>query len=478
MRLRCRSGSESSDTRRSATEKFTTTRPLTLSLGASRYGSCRRFPVPIRTARGAIVNAAKKELPNNDWRKTSLRRPSTAAPDLPDNKVLDGARTDMAIEDLRRLGKQDEPFFLAMGYIRPHLAWVAPEKYWEMHDPAKLPVVEDPKITENTPRFALHNNSELSHYVDLIDMPKPWDDQTLSQEKARHLVHGYYACVSYVDAQIGRLLDALEEEEGLAEDTIVVLWSDHGWKLGEYRGWGKMTNYEIDARVPMIISARGMRAQFPTAGQRTDQLAELLDLFPTLCEMAQIDTPDFVDGKSLVPVLEDVNVAVHDHSVSQYYRRNSGRELMGYSIRTMTHRMIEWREFKTGELVVRELYDHQTDHSETTNLIDTAPESLVEELSTLLATTHPPVPLELVPEIHSETSDRKGKITFKNESDSVLLVSKVRRSGKRERPKQVVLGKSLNINGSVGLVFVVESSDGDTYEVHRISKTKQTVVIE
>ena len=435
------------------------------------------LPSPYPNGTGAIVKAAKKELPKNDWRKTSLRRPSTAAPDLPDNKVLDGARTDMAIEDLRRLGKQDEPFFLAMGYIRPHLAWVAPKKYWEMHDPAKLPVVEDPKITENTPRFALHNNSELSHYVDLIDMPKPWDDQTLSQEKARHLVHGYYACVSYVDAQIGRLLDALEEE-GLAEDTIVVLWSDHGWKLGKYRGWGKMTNYEIDARVPMIISARGMKAQFPTAGQRTDQLAELLDLFPTLCEMAQIDTPDFVDGKSLVPVLEDVNVAVHDHSVSQYYRRNDGNAVMGYSIRTMTHRMIEWREFKTGELVVRELYDHQTDHSETTNLIDTAPESLVEELSTLLATTHPPVPLELVPEIHSETSDRKGKITFKNESDSVLLVSKVRRSGKRERPKQVALGKSLNINGSVGLVFVVESSDGDTYEVHRISKTKQTVVIE
>ena len=435
------------------------------------------LPSPYPNGTGAIVNAAKKELSKNDWRKTSLRRPSTAAPDLPDNKVLDGARTDMAIEDLRRLGKQDEPFFLAMGYIRPHLAWVAPKKYWEMHDPAKLPVVEDPKITENTPRFALHNNSELSHYVDLIDMPKPWDDQTLSQEKARHLVHGYYACVSYVDAQIGRLLDALEEE-GLADNTIVVLWSDHGWKLGEYRGWGKMTNYEIDARVPMIISARGMKAQFPTAGQRTDQLAELLDLFPTLCEMAQIATPDFVDGKSLVPVLKDVNVAVHDHSVSQYYRRNDGNAVMGYSIRTMTHRMIEWREFKTGELVVRELYDHRTDHSETTNLIDTAPESLVEELATLLSTTHPPVPLELVPEIHSEASKERGEITFKNESDSVLLVSKVRRSGKRERPKKVALGKSLNINGFVGRVFVVESSDGDTQEVHRISETKQTVVIE
>ena len=113
-----------------------------------------------------------------------------------------------------------------MGYIRPHLAWVAPKKYWDMHDPAKLPVVANPTITPDTPKYALHNNSELSHYVDLKDMPKPWDDETVSLEKARHLVHGYYACVSYVDAQIGRLMDALEEE-GLAENTIVVLWSDH-----------------------------------------------------------------------------------------------------------------------------------------------------------------------------------------------------------------------------------------------------------
>ena len=317
----------------------------------------------------------------------------------------------------------------------------------------------------------------LAHWGVHTPLQATREDYEAVGDISPHRLRVYAAMLRALDRSVGRIVAKLEEE-GLADNTIVVLWSDHGWKLGEYRGWGKMTNYEIDARVPMIISARGMRAQFPTAGQRTDQLAELLDLFPTLCEMAQIATPDFVDGKSLVPVLKDVNVAVHDHSVSQYYRRNDGNAVMGYSIRTMTHRMIEWREFKTGELVVRELYDHRTDHSETTNLIDTAPESLVEELATLLSTTHPPVPLELVPEIHSEASKERGEITFKNESDSVLLVSKVRRSGKRERPKKVALGKSLNINGFVGRVFVVESSDGDTQEVHRISETKQTVVIE
>ena len=435
------------------------------------------LPYPYPEGTREIVKAAKDELPKKDWRKTSLRRPSTAAPSLPDNKVLDGARTDMAIEDLRRLGKQDKPFFLAMGYIRPHLAWVAPKKYWDMHDPAKLPVVTDPKITANTPKFALHNNSELSHYVDLINMPKPWDDETLSIEKARHMVHGYYACVSYVDAQIGRLLDALEEE-GLADNTIVVLWSDHGWKLGEYRGWGKMTNYEIDARVPMIISAPGMNAQLPMAGKQTEQLAELLDLFPTLCEMVDIETPDFIDGKSLVPMMKDPAAKVHEHSVSQYYRRNEGNPVMGYSIRTMTHRMIEWREFKTGKLVTRELYDHQTEHSETENLIGKAPQTLVDEMANLLATTHPPVALEMLPAIHSKPVGEVGQVVFKNQTEGNILISSVLPSGKRRRSREVPPEKNLKFNCRAGDVFIVESANGKIYEAHTIDESTETVVVE
>ena len=237
-----------------------------------------KLPYPYPKGTRETVKDAKEQLPDKDWRKKSLRPLSTAAPDLADGQLLDGAQTNMAIQDLRRLGKQDQPFFLAMGYIRPHLAFVAPKKYWDMHDPANLPVLPEQQINPNTPSYALHNNSELSHYVDLIDIPKPWDDQVLSPDKARHLMHGYYACVSYVDAQIGRLLDTLEEE-GLTDNTIVVLWSDHGWKLGEYRGWGKMTNYEIDARVPLMIRAPGMNTEaMPTAGKQTDQLVELLDL--------------------------------------------------------------------------------------------------------------------------------------------------------------------------------------------------------
>ncbi|MFK7768335.1 MAG: sulfatase [Mariniblastus sp.] len=425
------------------------------------------LPYPYPEGTKEFIKSAREALPNNDWRKRNLRPPCTAAPELPDNQVLDGARTDMAIEDLRRLGKQKEPFFLAMGYIRPHLAWVAPKKYWDMHNPDELPVVTNPTITPNTPPYALHNNSELSHYVDLKDMPKPWEEETVSQEKARHMVHGYYACVSYVDAQIGRLLDALEEE-GLAGNTIVVLWSDHGWKLGEYRGWGKMTNYEIDARVPMIISAPGMKAKFPTAGKKTDQLAELLDLFPTLCELVDIETPEFVDGKSLVPMLVDENAKVHDASVSQYYRKFEGREFMGYSIRTPTHRMIEWRDFETGKVAERELYDHQTDHRESVNLIGSGSTELVGEMTKLLAQTHPPRKLVMTPAVHSNPNRGRwpAELSFSNEHETEISVYAITPTGKRGRPKKLMPGEELTIKARIGGVFVIESVDGKIYQIH------------
>ena len=423
------------------------------------------FPYPDGTRE--MVRAAKKELPKKDWRKKNLRRPSTSTPELADNELSDGAQTDMAIEDLRRLAKQDEPFFLAMGYIRPHLAFIAPKKYWDMHDPATLPVLPEQQINPNTPSYALHNNSELTHYVDLMDMPKPWDERSLSPAKAKQLVHGYYACVSYVDAQVGRLLAALNKE-GLAENTIVVLWSDHGWKLGEYRGWGKMTNYEIDARVPLLISAPGMQnGSMPTAGKQTDQLAELLDLFPTLCDLAKIDTPDFIDGKSLAPILSDRNAEVHPAAISQYYRKVKAGEFMGYSIRTPTHRMIEWRDFATGKLIARELYDHRQDDSETVNIIDEADPELVAEISTLLNATHPPKPLVMAPAIHSSPSSLPAEISFANKTEGPIFVYKLSSRGKRPKPgKTVEPNEERNFKTKFGTVFVVESLDGKIHEVH------------
>lgn len=438
------------------------------------------FPYPEGTR--DLISAAKKKLPNNDWRKNNLRPPCTAAPDLADDKLLDGAQTNIAIEDLRRLSKKEEPFFLAMGYIRPHLAFVAPKKYWDMYDAADMPVLNDAKPNANTPQFTLHNNSEFSHYVDLIDMPRPWDDEPLPDEMARKMIHGYYACVSYVDAQIGRLLDALEEE-GVAENTIIVLWSDHGYKLGNYRGWGKMTNYEIDTRVPLIISAPGMKSDsMPTAGKKTNEMAELLDLFPTLCDLTGISTPDFIDGKSLVPLLKDPTSAVHDGAISQYYRRNNGDELMGYTIRTKTHRMVDWRSFSTGETVAQELYDHNSDPKEKNNLAsaDTSTQ-LLEELSELLQKTHPRKELRMTPAIHSSPSPGRlnADITFENQSESQISVIGISPKGARTKRgiKRVEPGESVTIKARIGGVYVVESLNGKIHEVHSPSVPAKTIVI-
>ena len=421
------------------------------------------------------VRAEQAKLPQRDWRKNNLRGPSTAAPDLPDNKVLDGARTDMCIEDLRRLKKSGRPFFLGMGYIRPHLSFVAPKKYWDLYDPQKLPVLDNQKTPAGAPPYSMHNNSELSHYVDLINMPKPWDDRTVPAEKARQLMHGYYACVSYVDAQIGRLLDALEEE-GLRDNTIVVLWSDHGWKLGEYRGWGKMTNYEIDARVPFIISAPGMKS----AGQQSDSLVELLDIYPTLCELTGVEIPDFVEGNSLVPVLRNPQAEVHQAAVSQYYRRHEDREYMGYSLRTDQYRYIEWRDFGTGEITARELYDHHVSQLETKNLADTVSPGVLESLSTLLKSTHPPKELNMTPAVHTSPSGRGRlavKISFRNKTDTQITVYPITPVGRRNRGKSIEPDATDTFSARVGGVYVVESLDGTIHQIHSPSWPAKEIVI-
>jgi iduronate 2-sulfatase len=430
-----------------------------------------------------VVRAAMEKLPANDRRKNNLRGPCTSAPDLPDDQLLDGAQTNMAIKDLRRLGKQDKPFFLAMGYIRPHLAFVAPKKYWDLYDPASMPVLANEKPNPDTPQYSLHNNSEFSHYVDLIDMPKPWDDEPLSDEMARKMLHGYHACVSYVDAQIGRLLDALEEE-GLAGNTIVVLWSDHGYKLGNYRGCGKMTNYEIDTRVPMMISAPGMiTGEMPTAGAKTGEVAELLDLFPTLCELTGIDAPDFLDGESLVPLLKDPTASVHEGAISQYHRRNSGDEVMGYAIRTKTHRLVEWRSFSTGEVVAEELYDHRSDPKEKQNIAaDDSSSELIDELTDSLLKTHPRRKLEMLPTIHSSPSSGRldADISFENQSETEIAIIPISTKGARvrKRIKKVQPGDKVTLKSHIGSVFVVESLDGKIYEIHSPSLPTRTLVIE
>ena len=437
---------------------------------------------PIQFQRGyakgwqARIRKVQAKLPDNDWRKNNLRGPATAAPVIDDHQLVDGARTNMAIEDLRRLGQAEKPFFLALGFIRPHLAWISPKKYWDLYDPKTLPVIIDGEVTPNTPPYALSTSYELTHYMDLIDFPKPWDEQGVTDAVARRLMHAYYASVSYVDAQLGRLLAALDDA-GLADNTIIVLWSDHGWKLGEYNGWGKMSNYEIDTRVPFIIAAPGMK----TAGQSTDTPVELLDIFPTLCDMAGIPTPDFVQGTSLLPLLKNPAAKIDRVAHSQYYRNHDSAEYMGYAMRTATHRFVEWREFGTGKVTARELYDHRQNHSETANVIDTAPEALVESLTSRLLKTHPRRPLQMVPAVHSNPNRGRlpAPLLIANKTDTEIKVYAITPRGQRSRrPTVVKPGDRTEINARIGGVFVVESRDGTIHEIHSPSLPGRTINIE
>ena len=434
-----------------------------------------RLPSPYPNGTPDRIRQVQRQLPANDWRKNNLRGPSTAAPEVNDEALVDGARTRLAVEDIHRLANTDRPFFVAMGYIRPHLAWIAPKKYWDLHDPDSLPVVVDGQVTPNTPAYALSNSYELTHYVDLIDFPEPWAEQRVTESQARHLMHAYYACVSYVDAQIGRLLDAIEEAD-VGDRTIVVLWSDHGWKLGEFNGWGKMTNYEIDTRVPLIVSAPGL----PTAGTRTDDLAELLDLFPTLCDLAAIDVPDFVDGISLAPRLRGETKPLKRAAYSQYYRQHDGREYMGYAIRTNDYRFVEWRDFSTGEVTARELYDHRTDPSESTNLAESASSEVIERLTVMLHASHPPRPLQMTPPIHSSPSRGRWRadLTFRNQKDDTpIMVFPITPAGRRGKPRTARPGESVTFQARIGGVFVVESRDGTVHEIHSPSFPPRDVVV-
>lgn len=268
-----------------------------------------------------------------------------------DGDFHDGFVANYAIETLGRV--KDQPFFLAVGFIRPHLPFVAPAKYWDLYPADSIlpaPLAARPK---DAPAFALSNFGELRAYQ---NMPKTGP---VTEADAKMLRHGYYASVSYMDAQVGRVLAELERL-GLAEKTIVVLWGDHGWKLGEYGEWCKHTNFELDARVPLIVSAPGM-----AQGKSARALTEFVDIYPSLCDLADLPLPEHLEGSSFAPVLADPTIVGKPAAFGQYPRKN----LMGYTMRTDRYRYTRWVERKQPEKIVAvELYDHETDPGETTNI--------------------------------------------------------------------------------------------------------------
>ena len=274
--------------------------------------------------------------------------------DVPDNRYGDGMIADEAVKRLEGAKqKPDVPFFLAVGFLKPHLPFVAPKKYWDLYDAAafKLPALQT--APAGAPEFAPTTWGELRQYKDIPEQGP------LTQEQAIHLIHGYYAATSYMDAQLGKVLDALDAS-GLAGNTIIVLWGDHGWHLGDHGMWCKHTNYEQAARIPVIVAAPGIKPA------RTQALIESCDIYPTLAELAQLPAPAQGDGRSFAEVLKNPATAVRDHVIHVYPR---GGGLIGRAIRTQRHRLVEWK--KPGaapESAVLELYDYEADPAETKNL--------------------------------------------------------------------------------------------------------------
>jgi iduronate 2-sulfatase len=282
--------------------------------------------------------------------------------DVPDQAYKDGKFTEAALQELRRLrGKR---FFLSVGYIKPHLPFTAPKKYWDLYDAGKIKLAANPFPPANASFYALKDYKELR---DFWGIPRE-EGSPMPESMARRLVHGYYASVSFFDAQVGRLLRGLKTLH-LQESTIVVIWGDNGFKLGEHGSWCKHSVFEDDTRVPLIISVPGMKA----AGKHANALVEAVDIYPTLCELCGLELPaQSMEGTSFVPLLAEPGREWKKAVFNQYprgYMTNSDKVVMGFAMRSERYRYVEWRKWTAGVLLDRELYDHETDPGENVNVI-------------------------------------------------------------------------------------------------------------
>ncbi|WP_010134628.1 sulfatase [Ochrovirga pacifica] len=333
--------------------------------------------------------------------------PVTECADVPDDTYEDGYNTSLAIGALKELVQEEKPWFLGLGFKKPHLDFIAPKKYWDLYDRESIPLATNTERPKNGAAMGLSESLEVRVAP---DVPKTG---AFSPELQRKLRHGYYACISYIDAQLGRMIAALKET-GQYENTIIVFWSDHGFNLGEMGYWGKANNYEVATRVPFIISAPEFSKK--VKGQTSDALVELVDVFPTLCDLAGLEKPNHLEGTSLVPLLKKPNKKWKEAAYSlfpspalrewaaipftppfrktffeplidkiekrialqmgdKWNRKTFEDFVMGYAMRTDRYRIVVWKDRRKPEdqpLFV-ELYDHKTDVNETENIAENNP---------------------------------------------------------------------------------------------------------
>lgn len=294
------------------------------------------------------------------------RGAATEAADVSDSTYSDGAIADEAIRRLQKAKEQpQQPFFLAVGFHKPHLPFVAPKKYWDLYEASsfQLPTLQKPPV--DAPAFAPTTWGELRNYSDIPDTGP------LTDEKAKHLIHGYHASVSYMDAKLGRVIAELDRL-GLARETIIVLWGDHGWHLGDHGMWCKHTNYEQANRIPLMVIRPGVAE----AGARSKALVESVDIYPTLCNLAGLPVPSGLDGHSFAEALRNPKAGKTKEAVFHVFPRSprGTGELVGRAVRTDRYRLVEWK--KPGaspETATVELYDYESDPDENRNLAEQNP---------------------------------------------------------------------------------------------------------
>ncbi len=278
--------------------------------------------------------------------------PATERANMPDSLYKDVGYTKQAIQALNQY--KDSLFFMSVGFEKPHLPFAAPQKYWDLYPDSVITLPTNRAKPIDSYSKALRRLGEIGKYTDI--------GKRISDKQGLTLIHGYYACVSFIDDQIGKVLRELKRL-GLAENTIVVLCGDHGWKLGDYGKWGKFSNFEIDTRTPLIIKVPNM----PKAGIATNRIVELLDIFPTLCDINGLSLPaNSLQGRNFTKLLNDPNAKWNGRAFSQQIRNNF---IMGYSLRTDRFRFTIWRDNRTNKIVGTELYDHKGEFKENKNMI-------------------------------------------------------------------------------------------------------------
>ena len=297
-------------------------------------------------------------------------KPPFEKTDAPDDAYVDGALAVQANKFLDQFKlESNKPFFLAVGFKRPHLPFTAPKRFWEMYDQSKFKIAEFQQNSKNGPSIAYHNSGELRSYItpEISYEISKNNRVKLSEEFQRDLIHGYYASTSFIDAQIGKIIDKLKET-GLDQNTIIVIWGDHGWHLGDHGLWNKHSNFEQATRSPLLILDPRVNKKI-----QIDSPTEFVDVFPTLCATIGIPIPNNLDGKNLMPLVRGDQLSIKPFAVSQW----TNAKKTGYSFRTDHYRYTVWLDGKKStdpiyeeDIFAEELYDYRKDPAETRNLAE------------------------------------------------------------------------------------------------------------